>query len=165
VLLAGTSLLATGSTASAAGCKNQYLAPKKSNVRLYERAVGCLLNSERTKRGMKSLASQWTLRKAAERHSRSMVRGHYFDHFGKDGSSARSRMQQAGYSGSSFGENLTYGTGEYATPRSVVQRWMASGGHRANVLSGGYDDLGVGIAIGTPNGSGGVTVTTTFGGR
>jgi uncharacterized protein YkwD len=165
VLLAGTSLLASAGTASAAGCKNQLMAPTKSNIKTYERAVRCLLNRERTKRGMKSLASHWALRKAAERHSRSMVRHHYFDHFGADGSSPKSRMKKAGYGGSSFGENITYGTGGYATPRNVMQRWMASSGHRANILNGGYDDLGVGIAIGTPQGSTGVTVTTTFGGR
>lgn len=165
VLLAGTSLLASAGTASAAGCKNQYLAPKKSNVDTYERAVRCLLNRERTKRGLKALGSHWALNKAAERHSRSMVRGHYFDHFGSDGSSPKSRMKKAGYSGRGYGENITYGTGGYATPRNVMQRWMASSGHRANILAGDYDDLGVGIAIGTPKGSDGVTVTTTFGAR
>ena len=164
-LLVTASMLAPISPASAAGCKGQYLKPKKSNVDEVERAVRCLLNRERSKRGIGSLDSHWALRKAADRHSRSMVRGRYFSHSGRDGSSPKSRMKKAGYSGNRFAENITYGTGGYATPRSVVSRWMASGGHRANILGGAYDDMGIGVALGNPAGRGGATFTMTMGGR
>lgn len=164
ILVLGTLILLPGS-ASAAGCKNQLLMPKKSNVKQMDRAIRCLLNRERAKRGMKSLGSHWALRKAAERHSRSMVRKRYFSHSGADGSSPKSRMRKAGYSGRAFAENITYGTGKYATPRSVVQRWMNSSGHRQNILGGVYDDMGIGVALGNPRGRGGATYTMTMGGR
>lgn len=164
ILVLGALILLPGS-ASAAGCENQLLMPKKSNVKQMETAIRCLLNRERTKRGLKSLRSHWALRKAAERHSRSMVRRHYFDHTGSDGSSPKSRMKKAGYSGRAYAENITYGTGKYATPRSVVQRWMNSSGHRHNILGGIYDDMGIGVALGNPKGRGGATYTMTMGGR
>jgi uncharacterized protein YkwD len=165
VVLLGACLLGPASPASAAGCKGQSLKPKKSNVNEVERAIRCLLNRERTKHGVKRLASNKALRKAATRHSRSMVRKHYFSHTGSDGSSPMSRMQRAGYTGHAFAENITYGNGPYATPRSVVSRWMNSAGHRHNILGGVYDHMGIGVWLGTPSGHGGVTVTMTMGSR
>ncbi|MDQ3675702.1 MAG: CAP domain-containing protein, partial [Actinomycetota bacterium] len=151
--------------ASAAGCRDQYLTPNKHNVKKVRTAMLCLLNRERTKRGVKALDSHRALRKAAQRHSGSMVRRSYFDHTGADGSSPKSRMKKAGYSGGYFAENLSWGAGPYATARNVVRRWMKSSEHRQNILRGVYDHVGVGVAIGNPQGRRGATVTTTFGGR
>ncbi|MGH2840303.1 MAG: CAP domain-containing protein [Solirubrobacteraceae bacterium] len=167
VVVLVTAALALGplGSASAAGCKGQYLKPNKSNLKPVERAIRCLLNRERSKRAMKALRSHWALLKAATRHSRSMVRNRYFAHIGRDGSTPKARMKRAGYRGKAFAENITYGTGGYATPRSVVQRWMSDGGHRANVLGGAYDDVGIGLWLGNPEGRGGATFTMTVGGR
>jgi uncharacterized protein YkwD len=164
-LLVAVSVLGPASGARAAGCDNTGLMPQKANIKTYERAIRCLLNRERAKHGLKMLDSNRALRKAATGHSKSMVRKRYFDHTGADGSSPKARMKRAGYSGHAFAENITYGTGKYATPSSVVSRWMNSSGHRHNILGGLYDDMGIGVALGNPTGHGGSTVTMTMGGR
>jgi uncharacterized protein YkwD len=64
------------------------------------------------------------------------------------------------------GENLAWATGTDATPRQLVVAWMASPGHRRNVLEPTFRDVGIGVAAGTPAaGPDGVTVTTEFGVR
>jgi len=78
VVVLGASLLGPASPAAAAGCENRSLRPTKSNIAKIEKATRCLLNRERMARGKKGLASSKTLRKAAKRHSRSMVSNHYF---------------------------------------------------------------------------------------
>jgi uncharacterized protein YkwD len=64
-----------------------------------------------------------------------------------------------------IGENLEWGTGRLATPRGAMRAWMDSPGHRANVLKPGYDELGVGISLGTPTAANptGATYTVDFG--
>jgi len=60
------------------------------------------------------------------------------------------RASAVGYDFSSLGENIAYG---YPNPGSVMNGWMNSSGHRANILGGSYTEFGVGIAYtssGTP---------------
>jgi len=67
----------------------------------------------------------------------------------------------------SLGENLAWGSGFYATPAETVKSWMASAGHRANILHGGFRDVGIGLALGCPmaRDDGGATYVTEFGRR
>jgi uncharacterized protein YkwD len=69
----------------------------------------------------------------------------------------------------SLGENIAWGSGTLATPRSIVRAWMHSPEHRANILNGGFRDIGIGIATGAPvplgSRLGGATYTTDFGTR
>jgi uncharacterized protein YkwD len=54
-------------------------------------------------------------------------------------------FQQAGYRLASIGENLAWATGGLAAPQSIVNAWLASPGHRANLLSGRWRDAGVAV--------------------
>ncbi len=67
-----------------------------------------------------------------------MVDHQYFAHEGRDGSQPAERIRASGYlSGGGawrIGENLAWGTGDLATPRSIMAAWMDSPGHRANIL-------------------------------
>jgi Ca2+-binding RTX toxin-like protein len=65
----------------------------------------------------------------------------YFSHTGKDGSTAATRSKKVGYEAYYLGENIAAG---YSTPQSVVQGWINSSGHRANLLNVNYTELGVG---------------------
>jgi len=58
----------------------------------------------------------------------------------------------------SAGENIAYGTGSYATVRSIFSAWIHSAGHRENILSTGFRDLGVGYRVGTLDGARGAHV-------
>ena len=117
-------------------------------------AVICLVNAERTSRGLKALKRDGDLAQAARGHTRDMVANHYFEHTSPNGTSVGDRIRQAGYGkpgdGWKVGENLGWGTGERATPNALVDAWLNSDGHKKNMLAGAYRELGVGVAIGAP---------------
>jgi len=129
--------------------------------------VLCLLNRIRSRHDLRPLRESTKLSKAALRHSRDMVRRGFFEHDAPGGGDVVSRARAAGYIrpgvGWTVGENIAWGSGSLATPASIVDAWMRSAGHRHNILSPAYRDLGVGVALGTPRGINGATYTTDFG--
>jgi uncharacterized protein YkwD len=100
-----------------------------------------LTNQFRAQNGVAPLQLNVELNAAALNHSTDMALRDYFSHTGSDGSSAGDRMRQAGYVSNAWGENIAAG---YATPEQVVQGWINSPGHRANMLNPSYTELGVG---------------------
>ncbi|HET6509383.1 MAG TPA: CAP domain-containing protein [Baekduia sp.] len=133
-------------------------------------ATLCLLNKERTSRGLGSLSESSTLDKAADRFAGDMVARRFFDHVSPGGGTFMDRIKAAGWtpSGSwTAGENIAWGTGSLSTPASIVDGWMHSPGHRANILNGAFTQIGIGIADGAPRGGvddGGTYVTDFTGG-
>jgi uncharacterized protein YkwD len=132
-------------------------------------ATLCLLNGERADHGLAPLAGNEQLGAAASAYAQDLVAGSYFSHTGRDGSDVRERIARTGYlrsgRGWAIGENLAWGTGALATPGSIVQAWMNSPGHRANILNPSYREIGIGVAVGNPasaNGAG-ATYATEFG--
>jgi uncharacterized protein YkwD len=167
VSLAALGAGAAPASAQVQACPSAAAAPSAGNVDQVERTVLCLVNRERTSRGLQGLRSSVKLAQAAAAHSADMVRRDYFSHQSPGGGTVAERIRATGWlSGGrsyAFGENLAWGTGTLATPQSIVRSWMASPGHRRNILTGRYEELGVGIALGAPGQSGGATYTTNFG--
>jgi uncharacterized protein YkwD len=164
--------LATPAVASAAtACTDADLMPTKDNVAAVRNATLCLLNVERTSRGLKAFASSPQLRKVAQSYSQAMVRQQFFDHVSPSGTTLLSRVRRgttylSGVRNFSLGENIAWGSGEYATPSETVKVWMQSRGHRTNILNSRFRHIGVGVAIGAPEDSQGMpaaTYTTDFG--
>jgi uncharacterized protein YkwD len=104
-----------------------------------------LINTERVNSGLSPLNPQEQLVSAAQLHSADMGCYNYFSHTGLDGSDVGSRTQRQGYNWSSVGENIAAG---YSSPTDVVAGWMNSPGHKANILSADYTEIGVGYAFG-----------------
>ncbi|UXY25625.1 CAP domain-containing protein [Streptomyces sp. HUAS TT20] len=102
-----------------------------------------LVNAERAKVGCSALTLNATLSKAAQAHSADMAAHQNMSHTGSDGSSPGDRITRAGYTWSAYGENVAYG---YSTPESVMAGWMASPGHKANILNCSFKEIGVGLA-------------------
>ncbi|MET8957017.1 CAP domain-containing protein [Streptomyces sp. NPDC004393] len=102
-----------------------------------------LVNAERAKVGCSALTVNATLTKVAQAHSDDMASHQNMSHTGSDGSSPGDRITQAGYIWSTYGENVAYG---YATPEQVMAGWMASPGHKANILNCDFKEIGVGLA-------------------
>lgn len=126
----------------------------------FERAVVERVNAERVSRGLDPLEIDVRLMEAAQLHSDSMAIQDFFSHTGLDGSSPGERVEDAGYDDwFSWGENIAAG---YATPDAVVDGWMASSGHRANILNSGFEHIGVGYRFG-PGSSYGHYWTQDFG--
>ncbi len=135
-------------------------------------ATLCLVNAQRTARGLRKLTSEPHLAAAADAFAQDMVTRQFFDHTSPGGGTMVDRLRSAGWlpaSGSwSAGENIAWGTGGLSTPSRIVAGWMASPGHRANILQPSFRQIGVGIAAGAPvDGAGpdGATYVTDFGVR
>lgn len=138
-----------------------------STVTLANAAL-CLVNQERTARGLRPLKSNRRLSKAASAHARDMCARGYFSHDSANGSSFVDRIRKAGYVPTrafpSLGEDLAWGSGSLGSPREIVQSWMESPGHRANILSPKFREAGMGVAFGDPGaGEEGVTYALDFG--
>jgi uncharacterized protein YkwD len=108
-----------------------------------ENQVATLVNQERAKAGCDPLRTDERLRAAARAYSQDMADKGYFSHTGQDGSSFVDREARAGYPrNDAAGENIAMG---YRTPAEVMNGWMNSEGHRANILNCGFKALGVGL--------------------
>ncbi|MGA5582106.1 CAP domain-containing protein [Streptomyces thermodiastaticus] len=102
-----------------------------------------LVNAERAKAGCSPVTLEARLTRAAQAHSEDMAAHQNMSHTGSDGSSPGDRITRAGYDWRAYGENVAYG---YATPEQVMDGWMNSPGHRANILDCDYQEIGVGHA-------------------
>jgi uncharacterized protein YkwD len=113
------------------------------------------MNQVRVAAGLRPLHFDSRLHAAARAHSADMIRRGYFSHgdFGR-------RMNGFHVRARTVGENLAWGTGPYSAAKAVIQEWLASPEHRANLLRPGFSRVGVGSAVGTFVGREGATVVT-----
>jgi uncharacterized protein YkwD len=131
----------------------------------------CLVNAERRAHALPPLVASNRLRRAAARHGRDMVARRYFAHVSPGGGDVRRRVARTGYLRDSsawmLGENIAWGAGERATPRAIVAAWMASPGHRANILRRSFREIGIAVVAGAPLASfdDAATYVTDFGTR
>jgi uncharacterized protein YkwD len=146
-------------------CAGANAMPSPANGPALRTTVLCLINGQRRNAGLRPLSSNRRLQTAAQRHSADMVVRRYFSHTNLSGRDFSARIHAAGYSGRTSGENIAWGGGYLATPAQIVNQWMHSPGHRANILNRSYRNSGIGIAIGTPEGGQGATYTNDFGAR
>jgi len=77
---------------------------------------------------------------AAKIHSDDMHDNDFFSHQGSDGSSVGTRVQSAGYSWKSVGENIAFGQ---STAQQVMNAWLNSAGHCANIMNASRDEMGI----------------------
>lgn len=138
-------LVPASAQAQAPACADADLEVTAATASRAADAVRCLVDAERTARGLSPLGSESRLVTAALGFAQTMVAGGFFDHTGEDGSTPASRVTAAGYLWSAVGENIALGQD---TPREVMTAWMRSAGHCRNVLAPGYTELGVGVAPG-----------------
>jgi uncharacterized protein YkwD len=108
----------------------------------YEAKVIQLTNDARKKNGCAAVRTETKLITAARVHSLDMVKRNYFSHTSPDGKTFVTRAKAAGYA-TPIGENIAWG---YRTPEAVMNAWMNSSGHRANILNCKAKAVGVGIA-------------------
>ena len=105
-----------------------------------EQAVVDMVNAERAKVNRKPLYVNYQLQVAAWLHNEHMVTTGCFSHGGCGDGDPSDRVKKSGYKGGMVGENIAKG---YRTPAEVMDGWMHSPGHKANILNANYIDIGV----------------------
>lgn len=122
----------------------------------YQAEVLRLVNEQRANYGLSALTYSTKLEAVGYAHSKDMAQNNYFSHTNLSGQSPFDRMRAAGISYRSAAENIAAGQ---RTPQEVVNAWMNSAGHRANILNSSVTQMGVGIYSG---GSYGIYWTQLF---
>ena len=108
----------------------------------YAAQVVSLVNAERAKYGLSALTMDSSVTAAAQVRAGELYQS--FSHTRPDGRSCFTALREAGASYSGAGENIAYGQ---RSPEAVMQAWMNSSGHRANILSNKYTKIGVGYTV------------------
>jgi uncharacterized protein YkwD len=142
--------LALPASASAAACPGADVAPTDPAA---AGATLCLLNAARADYDLPALSRSAPLDAAAGGYAQDMVDGRFFDHVSPDGSTMLQRIKAAGWvpAGAwTAGENIAWGSAELGSPARIVDSWLHSAGHRANILNGAFAEIGIGIASGAP---------------
>jgi len=117
--------------------------PSIDDVKALEAQVIKLVNAERAKKGLSALKQNWELSRVARYKSQDMIDKGYFAHQSPTYGSPFVMMDNFGIKFSAAGENIAYGQ---KTPAEVMNAWMNSPGHRSNILSATYNQIGVGVA-------------------
>ena len=112
-----------------------------NKVLSYEAEVVRLVNEVRSANGLAPLTINWELSRVARYKSQDMKDKGYFSHTSPTYGTPFQMIRAFGLSFRSAGENIAYGQ---RTPAAVVDAWMNSSGHRANILSASYTQIGVG---------------------
>lgn len=112
-----------------------------NNVSSMETEVLRLVNVERSKQGLSPLKLSNELSGVAQKKSQDMADKNYFSHTSPTYGSPFDMMKQFGINYTSAGENIAKG---YASAQDVMNGWMNSPGHKANILSSNFGTLGVG---------------------
>jgi uncharacterized protein YkwD len=152
ITAAAIGLAAPAGASAAPGCAGANIVPNAHNAPAVRHATLCLLNRERARHGLPRLRAQRSLRRAATSYVRSMVHNGFFGHVSPGGSTMVARIRRTAYlrhaRGWALGENLAWGPGGAATPAQIVNAWMHSPGHRANILNPHYREIGIGVVRG-----------------
>lgn len=146
-------------------CAGAEATPNDSSTELLAHGTVCLVNVERRRLGLRPLRVDRRLNRAAFDKGGDMIRRRYFGH----DQTPTARIAATGYLNNSrdwlVGENLAWGWGQRSTPAFVVQGWMQSRTHRANLLRRRFREIGLSVFNLLPSGDAGATYTAEFGSR
>ena len=157
VVIASMSLVPMAA-ASGRGCAQANSRITTTSRPALQRAVVCLIDQQRSERGLPALAENARLNRSAQGWTNTMVSLRDFSH----GADFAARISATGFRWSSVGENIATG---FNTPARVVRGWMASTGHCQNILNPRFRYVGTGVSRRPIAGvsSGGGTWTQDFG--
>ncbi len=113
-----------------------------AQLEAYEKKVAELVNKERVAAGLPPLKVNLKLSQVAEKKAEDMRDKKYFSHNSPTYGSPFDMMKKFGISYKTAGENIAKGQ---KTPEAVMKGWMNSSGHRANIMSTGFTEIGIGF--------------------
>lgn len=150
------------STVSVKGCTGTWV-----SLTLDEKASLDLHNKQRALLALRAFCVHPRLQAAARGHSADMIAKQYFSHTSPSGETFVKRLVRYGYTTyTRLAENIAWGSGTYGSPASIMDRWMKSTGHRANIQNANLREVGIGAVYGKFLGYSGARVwTVDFGTR
>lgn len=128
-----------------AGCMGSTTAPSATRAVPVSAPLGAhggvvtMLNQQRSSAGLPPVSRSQQLDRVAMTHAQDQMQGGFFGHRGSNGSNVHARMQMAGYNACLSAENIAMGQTSEA---AVMGDWMASSGHRANILHPRAEQVG-----------------------
>lgn len=151
---ATASLSGSALAGAAAECADADLeASDAATAERLSKAAACLVNKERTRRGIRKLRYNDQLERSSLWQNDDMIRFGYFAHDRAGGPSFQRRITRFGYGkgsrGVSLGENIAWSTAYGGTAREIVALWMDSPGHRANILRRKFKEQGMSVVYAT----------------
>jgi uncharacterized protein YkwD len=167
VVLAALSALLLAAPAQGAeqACPSSNATPAQATKKQIVRATLCTLNRERSHAGLRRLKLNRKLSRAARGHARDMAKRNYFSHDTLGGGTFVDRIRRWGYLKGAHnwivGENLAWGSRGQSRTKVIMELWMNSPGHRANILNPSFREIGIGIAYDSPV-AGGATPAATW---
>ncbi len=123
--------------------------PSQAAYRSMEQEIIKLVNQERAKQGISPLTENWQTSRVARTKSEDMIKNNYFSHTSPTYGTPFKMLSDFGIKYSQAAENIASGQ---QTAQQVVDSWMNSSGHRANILNPNYNQIGVGVARKGTNG-------------
>jgi uncharacterized protein YkwD len=139
---------------SVLACEGTSLQPTRANLSRVTAATLCLIEHERLAYRLAPLRSNGSLRRIGAKQASEMVIGDYFGDDSLSGWTPMQRIEASAYASRArslaAAQNIGWGSGTLATPAAMVRAWMLSPPHREIMLSGGYSDIGIGIAPAAP---------------
>jgi uncharacterized protein YkwD len=134
--------------------RGEQFARDTAGLRDVERVRADLLkavNAARRREGLRPVVLAPLLNRAAQKHAEDMLARSYFAHESPSGTTVRERSRTQGYTWRAIGENIAEGQ---TSVDEVMETWMNSPGHRRNILSPKFTELGVGLVLGRSGKSG-----------
>jgi uncharacterized protein YkwD len=136
----------SGAAARGAPCPGAKQVAEQASAGELRKAVRCLINRERSVRGLEGLARERSLKRAAQTHSEVMAATDCLAHECSGEPDLEARLRAAGYFDRAETWRFAENTGCGLSAEAMVANWMATGFHRVNVVQRSFDELGVGVA-------------------
>jgi uncharacterized protein YkwD len=174
LLAAAAALLGAPAATAGAACDDADLQADEQSIVRVRDAILCLVNERRAEAGRQPLRASRPLERSAMAHSRDMVAHGYLAHEADGHPTLYGRVRTAGYFDGAatalYSENIGVAPIGGATARALVDAWLGSPDHRANILHPMFGDLGVGSAFAAPDPAfyprhDAIVITTDFGQR
>jgi uncharacterized protein YkwD len=137
------------SVTAGGGCAHANAEPSEASLGEFRKAITCLINRERTAKGLGRVKTVARIHRVAEDHTDLMLRRDCFEHRCGGERPLERRLKREGYPRAGkfgFAENLGY----QATPREMMDRFVASPSHYSTLRKAKFDDIGVGTGRGSP---------------
>jgi len=153
--LAGPAVPASHASTAATACPDADLVPARDNLRRVEAAVFCMIDRERSKAKLATLSRSSRLDRSAAWHDTEMLQHHFLSETAPGRTTLIERIRAFGYfngvTNALYSENVGAGATSNGTPQALMDAWMASPPHKANILYANFREIGIAAVLAPPD--------------